>query len=82
MNRSPPEVYLVSATTAVTISPMHPTVGKANDRNQCPPVAQLIYRRYSPMAAKSIGTNMTGFGRRNHTGSTDITYMSSIPPEA
>ena len=60
--------YRVSATTVLTSRPMAPVTGSAKLKNQCPPVAQLMYSRYSPMAAKSTGTKMTGFGRRNHSG--------------
>ena len=34
------------------------------------------------MATKSMGTKITGLGRRNHRGSATITYSSATPPEA
>ena len=34
------------------------------------------------MAAKSMGTKITGLGRRNHRGSATSTYSSATPPEA
>ena len=34
------------------------------------------------MAAKSMGTKITGLGRLNHRGSTVSTYSSSKPPTA
>ena len=61
---------------------MVPVTGRANVRNQCPPVAKLIYSRYSPMAAKSAGTKITGLGLLNHRGSTARIYSSNTPPEA
>ena len=34
------------------------------------------------MAAKSMGTKITGLGRRNHSGSATMIYSSATPPEA
>ena len=42
----------------------------------------MIYSRYSPMAAKSAGTKITGLGLLNHRGSTARMYSSATPPEA
>ena len=61
---------------------MAAVTGNANDKNQPPFTARSIYRRYSPMAAKSTGTKITGFGRLNHIGSTISTYKSPIAPAA
>ena len=46
---------------SVIRTPMVPVTGRAKVRNQCPPVAKLIYSRYSPMATKSAGTKITGW---------------------
>ena len=43
-------------------SPIAPVTGNANDKNQPPFVTRSIYRRYSPIAAKSTGTKTTGLG--------------------
>ena len=34
------------------------------------------------MATKSMGTKITGLGRRNHSGSATRIYSSATPPEA
>ena len=43
----------------VTMNVM-PVTGKANGRNQCPPVAALIYTRYPPSARKLKGMKTAG----------------------
>ena len=55
-------MYLSSVTAAVRMSPAAAVTGSAKLRNQCPPVAQFIYSRYSAVIAKSIGMKITGFG--------------------
>ena len=44
--RCPRLRYRSSVTTVVTRTPMVPVTGRAKVRNQCPPVAKLIYSRY------------------------------------
>ena len=72
----------MSVTTAVTSSAIAPVTGKAKDKNQCPPTAKLMYSKNSAIAAKSTGTKITGFGRRNHSGSTTMIYSRATPPAA
>ena len=55
-------------TTVHTITAIPITTGKAKLKYQPPDVKRSIYSKYSAIAAKSQGTNMTGFGFLNHNG--------------
>ena len=71
--------YFLRTITAVTNRAMKPVTGRAKLRNQAPFVAKLIYRRYSPAAAKSQGTKITGFGLENHSGNMITTCFRALP---
>ena len=67
--------------TAVTTIPAQTVTGSAKERYQPPPVISAISSKYSDVAAKSQGTNITGFGLRNHSGNASTMYPSSTAPK-